>query len=289
MTVDASGTIASWDDVDPFGMVMENRSGNVGQSDTRYKLIGAEMNPEMGMYQLGPRWYDQRIGLFRSPDPMQDIYAEYSPYHYGFNNPMRFVDPTGLGGEEPSGIVLEPIVVWGVRDPSWWDKYDVSRASWGDYVWHQLDRDPRDEFRYESGWWRIRGQEPRYYGGTPPDVGTKGVKLKSLWSVLKGLFGRKTIMVSAERLAHVLSRHTFKGGQTAYKSVFAQGEDVVQLIKAAERVEPTQQASGHLQRVVDAGRIIGTDVRTGQPTSIYTVITNASNNLITAFPGLPLR
>jgi hypothetical protein len=48
-----------------------------------------------------------------------------------------------------------------------------------------------------------------------------------------------------------------------------------------------QQAGGNFQRVVEAGRIIGIDRATGQPTSIYTVITNAADDLITTFPGVP--
>jgi hypothetical protein len=38
MTVDASCNIVSYDDYYPFGMVMEGRSANLGQGDTRYKL-----------------------------------------------------------------------------------------------------------------------------------------------------------------------------------------------------------------------------------------------------------
>jgi hypothetical protein len=50
------------------------------------------------------------------------------------------------------------------------------------------------------------------------------------------------------------------------------------------------QAGGqNYQRVVDAGRPIGFDVVTGRATSVYTVITNAANEVVTAFPGLPAR
>lgn len=71
------------------------------------------------------------------------------------------------------------------------------------------------------------------------------------------------------------------------KSLFNAGEDITGLINAAENVTPVQQANGNLQRVVDAGRPIGIDRVTGQPTNIYTVITTTAGNLVTAFPGLP--
>jgi hypothetical protein len=66
---------------------------------------------------------------------------------------------------------------------------------------------------------------------------------------------------------------------------FAVGEDLVGLIKNAASAPATVQAGGNLERVVDAGRIIGM-TREGNPTSIYTVITTLKNELVTAFPGL---
>ncbi len=48
-----------------------------------------------------------------------------------------------------------------------------------------------------------------------------------------------------------------------------------------------RQAGGNYQRIVNAGRIIGVDRVTGKPTSVYTIITNAAGDLITAFPGTP--
>jgi len=71
------------------------------------------------------------------------------------------------------------------------------------------------------------------------------------------------------------------------KSIFNAGEDVEVLINAAESASPMRQAGGNFERVVDAGRTIGTDRHTGAPTSIYTVITRPNGNLVTAFPGKP--
>jgi hypothetical protein len=97
----------------------------------------------------------------------------------------------------------------------------------------------------------------------------------------------QAIRATDNGVAHVLARHTVGGAQTAGKSVFSAGEDVVGLIRQAESVAPLQQAGGNFQRIVDAGRAIGIDRATGQATSTYTVITDAAGNLITAFPGVP--
>lgn len=69
-------------------------------------------------------------------------------------------------------------------------------------------------------------------------------------------------------------------------SLFLDGEDIAALIQAAEAVAFTGMPRNRRQRVVDAGRSIGIDVRSGQATSLYTVITDAQDVMMTAFPGL---
>ncbi|MDZ4279752.1 MAG: hypothetical protein U1C04_03145 [Hydrogenophaga sp.] len=95
------------------------------------------------------------------------------------------------------------------------------------------------------------------------------------------------ISITERGLTHVKDRHTIGGTRTIGKSVFSEGEDIAGLVRAAEKVQAAPQAGGNLQRVVDAGRIIGTDRATGQPTTLYTVITDSSGDLVTAFPGVP--
>ena len=46
------------------------------------------------------------------------------------------------------------------------------------------------------------------------------------------------------------------------------------------------QANTNFARVFNAGYNIGIDRTTGNATSIYTVITNALGELVTAYPGL---
>lgn len=65
------------------------------------------------------------------------------------------------------------------------------------------------------------------------------------------------------------------------------GEALREAASAVGSITP-DQVSGRLAYTVDAGRTIGIDRTTGVGTSIYTVITDATGNLITAFPGLPV-
>ncbi|MFO1464220.1 MAG: hypothetical protein U1F66_10630 [bacterium] len=60
-----------------------------------------------------------------------------------------------------------------------------------------------------------------------------------------------------------------------------------ELIKKSQSIAPVKQGGGNYERVVQARRLIGLDRRNAKPTSIYTVITNSKDELITAFPGKP--
>jgi hypothetical protein len=87
------------------------------------------------------------------------------------------------------------------------------------------------------------------------------------------------IGISQARLTKVLQAHT-QGGLMANnnKSLFYNSVDVEALIKQASSTSAVQQSGGNFERIVDAGQMIGTDRNTGSATSIYTVITDSSNN-----------
>jgi hypothetical protein len=105
-------------------------------------------------------------------------------------------------------------------------------------------------------------------------------------------FGRRAarsagIQLTARGVAHVEARHMVRGAETAGRSVFNEGEDVLGLILNASGQAAREQAGGNFVRIMDAGRNIGVDRATDEATSIYTVITNNADELITAFPGRP--
>ena len=101
-----------------------------------------------------------------------------------------------------------------------------------------------------------------------------------------------SISIAEKGLLHTLERHTINGlAKWARKSKFlVSSEDAIKdLVQKAAQLPGIRQANGNFQRIVDAGKDIGIDMATKKSTSIYTVITDASNNLITAFPGVPGR
>jgi uncharacterized protein RhaS with RHS repeats len=50
------------------------------------------------LYYYGARYYDPRISLWLSTDPLQEKYPNISTYAYTFQNPVKYIDPDGKDG-----------------------------------------------------------------------------------------------------------------------------------------------------------------------------------------------
>ena len=64
--------------------------------NTPYLFNAKELDEETGLYYYGARYYDPRLSLWMSTDPLQEKYPNISPYCYTVNNPLKFIDPTGM-------------------------------------------------------------------------------------------------------------------------------------------------------------------------------------------------
>ncbi|MFV0530053.1 MAG: RHS repeat domain-containing protein [Flavobacteriales bacterium] len=61
--------------------------------NTPYLFNAKELDEETGLYYYGARYYEPRISLWLSVDPLAE--QTMTPYQYTCQNPVRFVDPTG--------------------------------------------------------------------------------------------------------------------------------------------------------------------------------------------------
>ena len=63
-----------------------------------YKYNGQEWQDELGlnMTAMDYRQYDNAIGRFNSIDALAEVQYSQTPYHFGYNNPVYWADPTGL-------------------------------------------------------------------------------------------------------------------------------------------------------------------------------------------------
>jgi RHS repeat-associated protein len=66
------------------------------------RYTGKERDTESGLDYFGARYYGSNMGRFMSPDPSGIAYSNptnpqsFNLYSYALNNPLRFIDPTGL-------------------------------------------------------------------------------------------------------------------------------------------------------------------------------------------------
>lgn len=92
---DAIETVTDSYIYDAFGILLDQ----TGTTLNNYLYTGQQYDPNIGFYYLRARYYNSEIGRFITVDPFRG--SVYDPpslhkYLYGRNNPISYVDPSGL-------------------------------------------------------------------------------------------------------------------------------------------------------------------------------------------------
>jgi RHS repeat-associated protein len=87
-----------------------------------YQFTGQEFIDagDLGWYDYGARWYDPAVGRMMQVDPMASSYDSWSTYTYGMDNPVRYVDPTGM-----FSVGFNQDDFWGPGKSNWLDKSPI--------------------------------------------------------------------------------------------------------------------------------------------------------------------
>ena len=94
---EANGTVCYDAEFTPYGQEIQHT--NNCPSTYNYKFTGYERDSETGLDYAFARYYSSRLGRFMSPDPLGgDISDPQSLNRYAYvgNNPLAYVDPSGL-------------------------------------------------------------------------------------------------------------------------------------------------------------------------------------------------
>ena len=88
------GEVAQHIEYVPFGEVFIEERNNTW--NTPYLFNAKEFDENTGMYYFGARYYEPRLSVWMSVDPLAGRKPMNSGYTYGLNNPLKYIDPTGL-------------------------------------------------------------------------------------------------------------------------------------------------------------------------------------------------
>lgn len=83
----------------PFGLTSQSFQSGI---DNKYLYNGKELqedeigNGMLDWYDYGARMYDLLLGRFHTQDPLSEMYYSLSSYAYVANNPLKYIDPTGM-------------------------------------------------------------------------------------------------------------------------------------------------------------------------------------------------
>jgi len=94
---DGSGEVYQHLEYFAFGETFVEEHSNTER--TPYLFNGKELDEETGLYYYGARYYDPRTSIWQSVDPLAEKTPGWSPYNYGFDNPVKYTDPDGRSGE----------------------------------------------------------------------------------------------------------------------------------------------------------------------------------------------
>jgi RHS repeat-associated protein len=90
---DALGNVRQYVAYFPFGDIFVKEEKSDHEQD--YLFNGKLFDEEAGVYYYGARYYDPKLSLWASVDPMAENFPASSPYAYTLHNPVNHIDPDG--------------------------------------------------------------------------------------------------------------------------------------------------------------------------------------------------
>ncbi len=91
-----NGSVTITRDYYPYGKPLPGRFFSSSYEDRRYQFTGHEYDEENNHDYHGARYYNRDIGRYLSVDPLSSVAPGWTPYRYAYNNPLRYIDPTGM-------------------------------------------------------------------------------------------------------------------------------------------------------------------------------------------------
>lgn len=115
VVLDEEGSVVERRDYLPYGSERVTKT-TPDATETAHKFTGKQLDPETDLYYYGARYYDPLIARFTALDPWAGDISNpqtLNKYSYVLNNPVIFIDPTGMyvmeSGEVEEGDTMGSI------------------------------------------------------------------------------------------------------------------------------------------------------------------------------------
>lgn len=125
LELDSNAKLISFEEYFPYGSTSYQAVRSQTETAKRYRYTGMERDEETGLSYHGARYYAAWLGRWLSEDPIRHEWYDTakskpegnskthvselaaSPYEYGYDNPIRFTDPTGRQPPEEKDQTLK--------------------------------------------------------------------------------------------------------------------------------------------------------------------------------------
>ncbi len=97
---DRSGNPYQYFHYTAWGESFAQAEASQGSFSSGYRFNAKELDQETGNYYYGARYYHPKWSVWLGVDPLASKYPHLTPYNFVEGNPVRFIDPTGMGSED---------------------------------------------------------------------------------------------------------------------------------------------------------------------------------------------